>query len=354
MLSIWIAWGCAELPRADDVEDLASILDAEVPPLMDEHRVPGVAVAVARGGELAWSAGYGTADVTTGDPVDPTTTRFQAASISKTTAGWAALLAEEAGLVDLDAPIAPESWTLPPSDFDPAEITLRRLLTHTAGTNVPGYAGWPELPPPTLVESLSGSADPATAVRLEYRPGSAARYSGGGMSLAQLVIEEATGLDYGAWLDEALLTPGGIAPAEATFAAARMHDDGAAAPHDAEGEPGPELWYAELAAGGWSITAEALLDYALFAYDPPVPLPEAARRSLTTDQDPPGGFGLGWVLDRHRGVHLAGHDGANVGGFRTQLWVAPETGDALVVLTNGSGGEAVREAIDRSWRGTLR
>ncbi|MEM6928906.1 MAG: serine hydrolase domain-containing protein [Myxococcota bacterium] len=350
-MPITLLLACSPLPSADDAEELRAILDAELPALMDEVALPGAAVAVAVDGELAWSAGYGVADVTTGVLVDPAVTRFQAASISKTTAGWAALLAEEAGLVDLDAPVAPRTWSVPPSEHDPSAITLRRLLTHTAGTDVSGYPGWPELPPPSLVESLAGSVEPVTGVELAYPPGSRARYSGGGLSLAQLVIEETTGRAYGDWLDEALFEPGGLAPASATFDPAVFHGPDAAAPHDREGEPGARRWYAEHAASGWSVTAEALIAYALFVVSPPVPLADVAE--LTTDQEPPGGFGLGWVLGRHRGLRLAGHDGANAGGFRTLLWVAPETGDALVVLTNGPGGEIVREAVDEAWRGTL-
>ncbi len=345
------AWaGCAGLPRAADLDDLRVGLDAELLDLMDKHGVPGVAVAVARDGALAWSAGYGVADVARGVPVDPATTRFQAASISKTTAGWAALLAEQAGLVDLDAPVVLERWSWPDSPHDPAQVTLRRLLTHTAGTDVSGYPGWSTNPPPDLVSSLRGAVDPATRVTLAHEPGERARYSGGGLSVAQLAIEEATGVGYGAWLRAALFDPGGLEPHEVTFDVEALHDEATAAPHDAEGRRGDVLWYSELAAAGMSVTAEALLEYALWVVEPPVDIDPSP---LTADQPEPGSFALAWMLDRHRGRELAGHDGANDGGFRTLMWVVPATGEAMVVLTNGEGGEPVLRAIDRAWRGTL-
>jgi len=108
---------------------------------MTRLNVPGVSVAVIRGGKIAWAKGYGVTHAN-GAPVTPQTL-FQAASISKPVAAMAALKMVEAGQLELDADINTvlTSWKLPPG---PAKrpATLRQLLSHTAGTTVSGFRGY--------------------------------------------------------------------------------------------------------------------------------------------------------------------------------------------------------------------
>jgi len=119
---------------------------------------PGLAVALVQHGQVVWAGGYGVADPTTCWPVTAPT-RFQAASLSKPVTAWGVLRLVEAGRVGLDEPIPGQlrRWRPPPSPFDADGLTVRRLLSHTAGLSVHGDLGQiPDRPLPSIAASLSG------------------------------------------------------------------------------------------------------------------------------------------------------------------------------------------------------
>ncbi len=148
-----------------------------------KHRVPGVSVAVVSGGKVEWARGYGFASAGERKPVDAETL-FQAASISKPVAAMVALRLVEMGKLSLDEDVNVKlrSWKVAENDFTAKEkVTLRRLLSHTAGLTVhgfPGYARGAALP--ALRQVLDGANPANTApVRPDILPGSRFRYSGG-------------------------------------------------------------------------------------------------------------------------------------------------------------------------------
>jgi len=162
---------------------------------MQRLHVPGVSVAVIRGGKIAWAKGYGVTQAGGGAPVTPQTL-FQAASISKPVTAMGALKMVEAGQLELDADINTvlTSWKLPPGPTK-RPATLRQLLSHTGGTTVsgfPGYAAGAQVP--TLPQVLDGAAPANTGpVRIEGSPGDAWKYSGGGYSIVQQAMIDRSG-----------------------------------------------------------------------------------------------------------------------------------------------------------------
>jgi CubicO group peptidase (beta-lactamase class C family) len=149
--------------------------------------VPGLSVAVIDGGEVAWTKAWGVKDVEVGDPVTPTTL-FQAASISKPVAVMGMLRLVEAGRLDLDEPVGSylSSWAVPGHAFH-EPVTLRRLASHTAGTTVHGFPGYPRSAArPTTAGVLRGEGNTA-AVVVDLEPGTQFRYSGGGTTILQLI-----------------------------------------------------------------------------------------------------------------------------------------------------------------------
>lgn len=109
----------------------------------------------------------------------------------------------ETGAIDLDEPVSRylSRWQLPETECDNEGVTMRRLLSHTVGLSLHGYPGFhPDEPLPTLEESLSGATDGAGAVYLVREPGSEWEYSGGGYTLAQLIIEEITGQPFAEYM----------------------------------------------------------------------------------------------------------------------------------------------------------
>jgi CubicO group peptidase (beta-lactamase class C family) len=176
-------------PRVDRaVEDVARRA-------MATSTARGLAVALVHHGRVAWSAGYGGTDQVTRQPVTAAT-RFQAASLSKPVTAWGVLRLVEQGRIGLDDPVVGHlrRWRTPPSPFDADAITVRRLLSHTAGLSVHGYVGQqPDRPLPSIAASLSGETGGSFPVELLEVPGRRWLYSGGGYSVLQLLVEELTG-----------------------------------------------------------------------------------------------------------------------------------------------------------------
>jgi CubicO group peptidase (beta-lactamase class C family) len=334
-------------PLAAELERLGWEWTEKVP------SVPGVGLALVRGGKLVRAFGCGWADLegereVTGDTV------FSAGSISKTVAAWGLMCLVERGELELDAPVATRRWQLPASSFDPKGVTLRRLLSHTAGLSLHGYPGfWPGDELPTLERSLSGDTNGAGDVRLEAEPGAAWEYSGGGYTLAQLLLEETTGESFAVHLRTHVLVPLGMTSSGFGWDAALL--ERSATPYDVEGKPGPRgsPCFPELAAAGFLTTPADLARFALASMprwpDAPrgVLAPETIERMQAAAPNAPE-YGLGYQRLEEQGVAFLGHGGANL-GWIAQLAFVPESGDALVVLTNGSHGSAVVAPLVRRW-----
>jgi CubicO group peptidase (beta-lactamase class C family) len=176
--------------------------------------VPGVSIAVVDGGKLAWARGYGVTRAGSNDPVTPSTL-FPAASISKAVTATATLRLVEQGrlALDEDVNVYLRSWKVPDSEYTTSEkVTLRHLLSHTAGTGVHMFPCYREGEPlPTLVEELDGIPPAKTApVRVEAVPGTTWRYSGGGVLVEQLVLTDVTGEPFPALLRDLVLAPLGM------------------------------------------------------------------------------------------------------------------------------------------------
>jgi len=228
---------------------------------------PGLAVALVQHGQLVWAAGYGVADPTTCWPV-MAGTRFQVASLSKPVTAWGVLQLVEAGRIGLDEPIPGQlrRWRPPPSPFDAGGITARRLLSHTAGLSVHGYVGQtPDQPLPSIAASLSGETGDGFPVELLEPPRRGWRYSGGGYSLGQLLVEELTGRPFADFIRAEVLDPLGMTAS--SFRWSRTAET--ARPHDAAGGPLPDFAFAEQAAVGLVTTAADLARFVAAALTGP-------------------------------------------------------------------------------------
>lgn len=311
------------------------------------YGVPGASVAVIVDGRIAWAKGYGVRDVATGSPVT-TGTLFQAASISKPVSVMGVLRLVEAGVLELDAPVDRflTSWSVPGNGFD-EPVTLRRLASHTAGTTVhgfPGYARSAEHPTTAGVLRGDGNTDP---VVVDLEPGSAYRYSGGGTTILQLVVEDVTGRAFEDYMAEAVLEPIGMT--RSTFAQPLPEDrwDDAATAYRASGAEVEEKWhvYPEKAAAGLWTTPTDLARLAI-----------EVQRSLTGESN--------WVLSRAMTVRMLtpvrdgyglgfgtedsptgrfGHGGANE-GYRASL-TAFRDGRGIAVMTNSDAGGPLAQEI---------
>jgi CubicO group peptidase (beta-lactamase class C family) len=316
---------------------------------------PGLAVALVHHGRLTWARGLGVADRVTGKPVTART-RFQAASLSKPVTAWGVLRLVEQGRIGLDEPAVGHlrRWRPPPSPFDTEGITVRRLLSHTAGLSVHGYQGQtPEEPLPSIEASLSGEAGGSFPVELLAAPGRGWLYSGGGYSVLQLLVEELTGRPFAAFMRTQVLGPLGM-----TASSFRWRRTAATAwPHDRRATPSPDYCFAEQAAAGLVTTAPDLARFVAAALPGPkgepagrgVLHPAAVRLALSAAPATDGRWGLGYGLGLLPGGDLlAYHEGANR-GWRAGLALLPDRRAGMVALANGDDGSAPIDAVVQRW-----
>ncbi len=187
-------------------------LDSVVAKAMRTHNVPGASVAVVKNGEVAWARGYGMADTVQKLPETPETV-FDAASIAKPVTAWGIMTLVEDGLLDLDTPIEQylTRWHLPPSKFDHNQITIRRILSHTAGLSTDGETGVdPGAYVPTLEEALNGAVLGMRALHVAYPPGEDFHYSSIGYTLLEIAVEEVTGESFASYMQRKVLDPLGM------------------------------------------------------------------------------------------------------------------------------------------------
>jgi len=315
-----------------------------------DSTAPGLAVALVHHGRLAWARGYGLADRATGQPVT-LRTRFQAASLSKPVTAWGVLRLVEQGRIGLDEPVVGHlrRWRPPPSPFDTEAITVRRLLSHTAGLSVHGVHGQsPEAPLPSIEASLSGAAGGSFPVELLEAPGRRWLYSGGGYSVLQLLVEELTGRPFAAFTRTQVLGPLGM-----TASSFRWRRTAATArPHDRRGAPSPDHCFAEQAAAGLVTTAPAAAALPGPNGEPPgrgVLHPAVVRLALSAAPATDGRWGLGYGLGLLPGGDLlAYHEGANL-GWRAGLALLPDRRAGIVALANGDDGSAPIDAVVQRW-----
>jgi CubicO group peptidase (beta-lactamase class C family) len=167
---------------------------------MRYYKVPGATIAVIKDFKIDWAKGYGLADTLKKIPVT-TETMFSAGSISKFLMAVTALKMVESNQIELERPINNylTSWKIAENDFTrKTSITLRLLLSHSAGTSQSSYFGFtPTQPLPTIVEILSGAKISETRpVVVNSEPNKEFRYSGGGSMIAQMALMDISKLNF--------------------------------------------------------------------------------------------------------------------------------------------------------------
>lgn len=345
------------------IEGPQSGREGELPALtlaaaMQKIGVPGLSVAVIKDFDIHWTRAYGVADVATGARVTPDTL-FQAASISKPVTAMAVLKAVQDGRFGLDDDVNRmlTSWKVPAGEATAKQpVTLRGLLSHTSGTDdgfgFPGYK--PGAPVPTLVQILNGeSPSNVGAVLVKRAPLTAHKYSGGGLTLVQLLLTDAVKRPFPDVMRDWVLTPLGMAHSayEQPLPAAR--DRSAARAHDRSGAARDAKWhvYPELAAAGLWTTAP---DLARFGIELQKSLQGRSNRVLTratvVEMASPvgvGPFGLGIQIAKNGEGWYLQHGGSNW-GFQCLLIVHKLKGYGFAAMANSdSGGRLIAELQQR-------
>jgi len=320
---------------------------------MEAYGVPGVSIAVIRDFEVEWAKGYGLRSAESDEPVTPTTL-FQAASISKPVAAAAALSLVQEGLLDLDEDINGrlKSWKVPENEFTANnKITLRGLLSHTAGLTVQGFPGYARgRDVPTLIQVLDGEKPANTApIRVDSAPGSLWRYSGGGYTVMQQLLIDVLGEPFPAILRKRVLDPAGMIDSTYEQPLPETRFVQASTAHLRNGKPVKGGWhtYPEMAAAGLWTTPTDLCRFAITVMEAfhgrsATPLSRTTAREMLTEVD--GGYGLGFSLEG-AGETLQFYHGGSNAGFKCGLVAWAHSGQGAVIMTNGDSGSPLLTEI---------
>ena len=324
---------------------------------MLHHGVPGVAIAVIRDGQLAEAGGFGVLQVGSSDPVNAETL-FSMGSVSKVVAAILAHRMQAEGLLSLDIDVRHylNSWQLP-QNAPEGVVSLRRLLSHTAGFNIHGFADFePGAALPTIYDTLNG-VRPARHGPLRFiaAPGEHYQYSGGGYTLAQLVMTDVAQSPFPDLARQKLLGPMGMHRStyqnplpETTTNVAKAHNGWGrpvALPRGYEAMP-------EMAASGlWSSAQEmgTLVSLLIQSYrgDDKFLPPTATQMMMQPVY--PGEHGSGPRIEGEGDEKRFIHGGAN-NSYRAWIEGHLKTGHGLVILTNSTDGDALYREIRRGWR----
>jgi len=321
---------------------------------MAYYKIPGVSIAVINEGRIEWARGFGVKEAGQHEPVDQYTL-FEAGSISKPVAAMAAMRLVQEGRLNLDGNVNDRlsTWKVPDNQFTRArKVTLRELLSHTAGMTVHGFPGYTlGTPVPSLVQVLNGTSPANTeAIRVDTVPATQWRYSGGGYTVMQLLLIDVTGKRFPEVLRENVLGRIGMGRSTYEQPLPQAWQPRAATAHDG-GRPVKGKWniYPEMAAAGLWTTPSDLAQFAieiqkeLAGTSDKVLSSSTARLMVTPVMN---GYALGLGIDGAGDAARFGHNGVDF-GFEALMVAYEKTGQGAVIMTNGVGGQALCSEIIR-------
>jgi CubicO group peptidase (beta-lactamase class C family) len=321
---------------------------------MHFYKVPGVSVAFFDHGKIIWTRAYGLADVAAKKPVTAETL-FQAASISKPGSALAALHLVGEGKLSLDENVNEKlrTWKVPENQFTvQKKVTLRRILSHTAGLpfqGLPGYASGE--PIPTVLQILNGERPANTGpIRIDVVPGTIWRYSNEGYVVLQTLMSDVTRKPFPEIMKELVLRPAGMTHSTYEQRLPKNLWSLAATPYDDNGGPVKGGWhtYPEMAPAALWTTPSDLAHMAIEIQNEyagksnKILSQQMVREMLTREKDD---WGLGVALPPGHKARFA-HGGQNA-GYRCDLEAYTE-GPGLAVMTNSDGGEFLIQELLRA------
>jgi CubicO group peptidase (beta-lactamase class C family) len=321
---------------------------------MAHYSVPGLSLALVENGQLKWAKGYGIANSENGSEVG-TTTLFQAASISKPLAALAILKLVENGILDLDEDVNTylKDWKIPENNFTKEQkVTLRGLLTHTAGITVHGFPGYRQSDRfPTITEVLNGDGNTAK-IHVDIIPGSIWRYSGGGYTIMEKIIEDQSGLSLDEYMSRYIFPEIGMENSTFQQPLGQEFHSHASAAYDTDGKIIEGYWhnYPEKAAAGLWTTPTDLAKYCIEIHRvlsgkaKGVLSRETIEMMLTKHQND---WGLGPSLSGEDDSLIFMHGGKNA-GFTNNLVSFAHRGNALIIMTNADNGRPLISEIERA------
>ncbi len=309
---------------AQDVPE-RDVVEAEVTALMQEARIEGAAIALISGGEVAWTLPLGVRSRVSGTPVTEDSV-FEAALLSKPVVAYLAQVLSDAGLFDLDRPLADYlGYDRKVADPRLFEVSARTALMHSTG-----FPNW---------RPAGGD------LLIEFDPGTMFSYSGEGFVFLQMAMEEVTGRTLESLVTEYVFEPLGMT--SSSFVWKESFADQLAVAHDSDGNGLNKFTPAE-ANAAFSLHT-TVRDYATFllALARGDGLSEKGRMALTTPQMS-AEAGIYWSeglgLEPRREGQALWHWG-DQSGYRSFAYVTPNAGEGMVYLSNSENGMLILDRL---------
>ena len=299
---------------------------------MESQHIPGLALLVSRGGKIVQAEGFGLANVELQVPVKPETI-FQSGSMGKQFTATAIMMLVEEGKVGLDDPLtkylpdAPATWK---------EVTVRELLSHTAG-----FGDYPEKFDFRKDWTEGEMLKRVEGIPLAYPPGTKFEYSNLGYLTLGILIHRVTGEFYGDFLQQRIFVPLSMSTTR-IISEADIIPNRAAGYRLVKGELKNQEWVAPMI----NTTADGSLYFSvldLAKWDAALYTEKILKRSsfdqmwtpvkLKNGQSNPEGYGFGWFIGERKGHHEVSHDGAWQ-GFETTIERYGDDQLTVVVLAN--------------------
>jgi len=345
----------AVLPPQLTADDLGIFLDGLIPVLLRRDDIAGAVIAVVKDGKLLLARGYGYSDVEAKKPVSPDSTLFRPGSISKLFTCTAVMQLVEQGKLDLDRDINQYlEFQIPTAYSQP--ITLRHLLTHTAGfqETIRGIFIRDGDRLSTLREYVEGNLPPRI-----FAPGTTPAYSNYGNALAGYIVERVSGQSFEEYIEEHIFRPLGMK--HSTYRQPLPDDLKPLMSNGYQGggsDPArPFEVLQTFPGGGMSTTAEDMSHFMIAhlqdgAFDNERILkPETARIMHSRQVElvaSMNGSAVGFAEQTRNGYRAIGH-GGDLQAFHSQLYLVPELRLGFFFSQNSTGRASLRTTIWRSF-----
>jgi CubicO group peptidase (beta-lactamase class C family) len=325
---------------------------------MKECHTSAISLAIVENFEICEAYAYGVKQRVTKEKVTADTL-FQAGSISKPVFAVAVMRLVERGTIDIDTDISEYlyGYDVPTYDNQKHKITLRQILSHHAGLNLHGFAGYQQRQKIPTVEQILTGAFPSNHSKLKLMkdPGTGFQYSGGGYVLAQKIVTDVCKLNFCDLMNDLVCSP--LFMAHTTYAQPLPNKNDVAFGYNQHNLqlPGGYNIMPELSAAGlWSTPSnlarfgieimKALKSESTFLEKKTVEL-------MTTKAYENSPYGLGFAVNQsHKGLTF-GHSGSNI-GYHSNMVFCPDEGSGLVVMQNSDIGMRICDEVTNAFKDT--
>lgn len=341
ILSIAQIYPTKQVKTQASMDEFTSHLDNRIPVIMNDYNIPGANILMVKSGKIVWNKAYGFANIDKKIKMS-NENYFRVQSISKSVTAWGIMKLADQGKIELDTPIEQyiKSWEFPESQFSEEKITVRHLLTHTAGLYIGDFLTRysPTGNIPDLKENLLNEAI------MKNEPGRSFSYSNVGYNMLELLIEEVSGREYSEYMEQEIMIPLGMH--HSNFELKEEFSSKIPTGYNLVGDAIPIYVYSHKASGGLFATAEDIANFLIAE----IALSTDTEKVLSTQYVNEitklqvydlgfynivfDGYGFGHYIEiLTDGKKMISHGGQGT-GWMTHFHASPETGDGIVILTN--------------------